>query len=176
MDETLGAERKAVAEAERPRDIQNPYVFVVGCPRSGTTLLQRMLDQHPRLAVANDTHFIPKVLQALQTQTDLNLTAPSDYGRTFHALLHSHLRPRGRDTLLVVLGDARTNRFDPLPWALEELSRRCRGVIWLLPEPRGRWGTGDSALADYLPYVDALVEAWDLEGLARGLVEVVRRI
>lgn len=37
----------------------NPYVFVVGSARSGTTLLQRMLDHHPELAVANDTHFIP---------------------------------------------------------------------------------------------------------------------
>jgi hypothetical protein len=36
----------------------NPYVFVVGCPRSGTTLLQRMMDNHPDLTVANDTHFI----------------------------------------------------------------------------------------------------------------------
>ena len=35
-----------------------PYLFVVGCPRSGTTLLQRMLDAHPKLTVANDTHFI----------------------------------------------------------------------------------------------------------------------
>lgn len=33
---------------------RNPYVFVVGCPRSGTTLLQRMLDAHPRLAVAEE--------------------------------------------------------------------------------------------------------------------------
>jgi len=41
----------------------NPYLFVVGCPRSGTTLLQRMLDSHPRLAVANDTHFIPRALE-----------------------------------------------------------------------------------------------------------------
>jgi len=41
----------------------NPYVFVVGCPRSGTTLLQRMLDNHPRLAVANDTHFIARCLE-----------------------------------------------------------------------------------------------------------------
>jgi hypothetical protein len=38
---------------------RNPYVFVVGCPRSGTTLLQRMLDAHPMLAVSNDPHFIP---------------------------------------------------------------------------------------------------------------------
>ncbi|MGH2967789.1 MAG: sulfotransferase family protein [Solirubrobacteraceae bacterium] len=38
---------------------RNPYLFVVGCPRSGTTLLQRMLDAHPLLAVSNDPHFIP---------------------------------------------------------------------------------------------------------------------
>ena len=38
----------------------NPYVFVVGCPRSGTTLLQRMLDNHPQLTIANDTHFITR--------------------------------------------------------------------------------------------------------------------
>lgn len=38
---------------------RNPYLFAVGCPRSGTTLLQRMLDHHPQLAVSNDPHFIP---------------------------------------------------------------------------------------------------------------------
>ena len=37
---------------------RNPHVFVVGCPRSGTTLLQRMLDAHPLIAIANDPHFI----------------------------------------------------------------------------------------------------------------------
>lgn len=41
----------------------NPQLFVVGCPRSGTTLLQRMLDAHPMLAVANDTSFIHKPLK-----------------------------------------------------------------------------------------------------------------
>jgi len=30
---------------------RNPSLFVVGCPRSGTTLLQRMLDSHPEMAV-----------------------------------------------------------------------------------------------------------------------------
>lgn len=36
----------------------NPYLFVVGSERSGTTLLQRMLNHHPQLAVINEARFI----------------------------------------------------------------------------------------------------------------------
>src|SRR5207237_2949341 len=36
----------------------HPALFVVGCARSAATLLQRMLDHHPLLAVSNDPHFI----------------------------------------------------------------------------------------------------------------------
>jgi Sulfotransferase family len=38
----------------------NPYVFIVGCPRSGTTLLQRMLDAHPHLAIIDETRWIDR--------------------------------------------------------------------------------------------------------------------
>lgn len=54
--------------------VRNPYLFVVGCPRSGTTLLQRMLNSHPLLAVANDSHFIPRVIKDLAVGTDPKLT------------------------------------------------------------------------------------------------------
>jgi hypothetical protein len=40
---------------------RNPFVFVVGCPRSGTTLLRRMLDAHPDLAITRETHWIPEL-------------------------------------------------------------------------------------------------------------------
>ena len=53
---------------------QNPYLFVVGCPRSGTTLLQRILDHHPQLAVSNDTHFIPGAIKRAGDGTDPPLT------------------------------------------------------------------------------------------------------
>jgi hypothetical protein len=33
------------------------YFFIVGSPRSGTTLLQRMLNGHPQIAVTPETHF-----------------------------------------------------------------------------------------------------------------------
>lgn len=55
----------AKPEAGAAPGAEAPFVFVVGCPRSGTTLLQRMLDAHPDLAVANDTHFVPRAVQAV---------------------------------------------------------------------------------------------------------------
>jgi uncharacterized protein len=106
----------------------------------------------------------------------LNLSAPSDYGRAFHHLLRSPARPRGRRTVLVVLGDGRTNRFDPLEWAFAELADACGAVIWLVPEAATMWAAGDSALDRYLLHVDAAVEARDLSGLARGVREIVRRL
>jgi Sulfotransferase family len=37
----------------------NPYLFIVGCPRSGTTLLGRMVDAHPNIAVIHEGRFAP---------------------------------------------------------------------------------------------------------------------
>ena len=34
-------------------------LFIVGCSRSGTTLLQQMLNAHPRIAITPETHFMP---------------------------------------------------------------------------------------------------------------------
>ncbi|MDQ7013379.1 MAG: sulfotransferase [Planctomycetota bacterium] len=55
------ASSRAVAQ-QRPASDQAacPLVFVVGCPRSGTTMLERMLDAHRDLAMAHETHWITK--------------------------------------------------------------------------------------------------------------------
>lgn len=53
---------------------RNPCLFVVGCARSGTTLLQRLLDAHPQLAVSNDPHFIHEGLRK-SAGRDVPLTA-----------------------------------------------------------------------------------------------------
>lgn len=48
----------APAHSEAPAA---PPVFVVGCPRSGTTLLRLMLDAHPSLSIPPESHFIPQL-------------------------------------------------------------------------------------------------------------------
>ncbi|NIU86105.1 MAG: hypothetical protein GWN56_02015 [Nitrosopumilaceae archaeon] len=47
-------------------EIKQPYFLVVGCPRSGTTLLQRMLNAHPLLAIENDIDIIIQGLNKKQ--------------------------------------------------------------------------------------------------------------
>lgn len=39
--------------------MENPFLFIVGCPRSGTTLLQRMVNAHPKIAITPESHWIP---------------------------------------------------------------------------------------------------------------------
>ncbi len=41
----------------------NPFLFIVGANRSGTTLLRRLVDAHPRVAVTKETHWIPRLLR-----------------------------------------------------------------------------------------------------------------
>ncbi len=106
----------------------------------------------------------------------LDPAAPSDYGRAFYQARSVLLRSGGRDTVLVVLGDARTNRRDPLSWAFEEVASRCRRVLWLNPEPRALWDTGDSVMSVYLPSCDLACEVRDLDALAAGVRQILRSL
>ncbi len=48
----------------------NPYVFLVGSPRSGTTMLKRMVNAHPLIAVTRETHWIPSYFEKRKGVTD----------------------------------------------------------------------------------------------------------
>src|SRR3712207_6135656 len=54
----------------------NPYVFIVGCPRSGTTLLQRMVDAHPDIAITRQSRFIPNYYEKRKGLTPDGLVTP----------------------------------------------------------------------------------------------------
>src|SRR5262249_23526017 len=50
------APRRPDGHKSSDQESVNPYLFVVGVPRSGTTLLQRLLDAHPQLSVINEAY------------------------------------------------------------------------------------------------------------------------
>ncbi|MEU6283075.1 VWA domain-containing protein [Streptomyces sp. NPDC047028] len=78
----------------------------------------------------------------------------SDYGVALGEFTERYGDAVGPRTTVFVLGDARTNMSDPNLPAAGELARRARRVYWLNPEPRERWGTGDSAAPAYAELVE----------------------
>jgi hypothetical protein len=54
----------------------NPYVFIVGCPRSGTTLLRRLVDAHPELAIARGTRWIAPTYECRRGLTPEGFVTP----------------------------------------------------------------------------------------------------
>ncbi|MBN1237222.1 MAG: sulfotransferase [Gammaproteobacteria bacterium] len=48
-------------------------VFVFGCPRSGTSLLSRILNTHPRIGIPFESHFYTKFVPRLRRYGDLSV-------------------------------------------------------------------------------------------------------
>ncbi|ARP68808.1 VWA domain-containing protein [Streptomyces pluripotens] len=78
----------------------------------------------------------------------------SDYGVALGEFTERYGAAVGPRSTVFVLGDARTNMSDPNLPAVRDLARRARRVYWLNPEPRDRWGTGDSAAPAYAELVE----------------------
>jgi uncharacterized protein with von Willebrand factor type A (vWA) domain len=60
---------------------------------------------------------------------------------------------------------------------LRELRRRARRVLWICPEERWAWGSGDSEMPVYASQVDRVAVATrlsDLEEIAEALVPRAR--
>lgn len=98
----------------------------------------------------------------------------SDYGVALGEFAERYGGAVGPRTTVFVLGDARTNMSDPNLPAVRELARRARRVYWLNPEPRDRWGTGDSAAPAYAELVEMheCRTAAQLSALIAGLLPV----
>jgi uncharacterized protein with von Willebrand factor type A (vWA) domain len=110
----------------------------------------------------------PEDLDALHHYPQLNLFGFSDFGRVFYQFSQDMLGDLTRNTVVLILGDARNNAFDPQAWTLAEVRQHCRRIIWLNPELRRDWNTGDSVISAYAPFCEHVVECWTLEHLAQA--------
>jgi uncharacterized protein with von Willebrand factor type A (vWA) domain len=73
----------------------------------------------------------------------------SDYGNAFGVFAERFTSSITSRTSLLVLGDGRNNYRDPNLEALARLVSVAKHAHWLNPEPRGQWGSGDSAAKVY---------------------------
>ena len=106
-------------------------LFLFGCPRSGTSLLSRMLDSHPNIAIPYESHFYDGLYPVVRRYGDLD-------DRRTRTLMTEILRSRF------------VKSWAPLPSLTECLAAITRpgfdGVVegllraWTLSKGKSRWG------------------------------------
>ncbi|MBI3798418.1 MAG: VWA domain-containing protein [Deltaproteobacteria bacterium] len=104
----------------------------------------------------------------------LGLYALSDFGKVLQQFCQEYGdQLLTRNTLVLILGDARNNRRPPRPDLLAHLRSRAKKLIWLNPEPRERWNTGDSVIGRYAAKCDVVVECRNLRELLSALKQTL---
>jgi uncharacterized protein with von Willebrand factor type A (vWA) domain len=93
------------------------------------------------------------------------LDGHSDYGHAIEVFAERYPEAVGPRTSLLVLGDARNNYRPTSAPVFRQLCAQARHSYWLNPEPRGYWGSGDSATDVYADLVDEMVECRNVEQL-----------
>jgi sulfotransferase family protein len=89
----------------------NPYVFIVGCPRSGTTLLHRLADAHPLLAIVHETLWIPSFYERRVGLTPEGRVTPELLPRLVEHRRFKHLEIAPEEVERMLATD------EPIPYA-----------------------------------------------------------
>ena len=126
----------------------NPYVFIVGCPRSGTTLLQRMVDAHPQIAIVFETHWIPRWFEKRRGLTPEGYVTPKLVSRLLEDRRFKNLKV-GREDLERLIQPS-----EPVPYASFVTS-----IFDLHGEAAGKRLVGDKTPA-YVRSVPTLHDLW----------------
>src|SRR5436853_14157 len=103
----------------------------------------------------------------------INLSANSNYGHALKLFHNTWLGSITRRTTVIVIGDGRTNYNPPNAWALADLKRRCRRLVWLCPEEKHSWGFGDSEMPLYARHCHRVESVRSLDDLARVAAELM---
>ena len=76
----------------------------------------------------------------------------TDYGRAMQDFKDQVFNEIDNRTTIIILGDGRSNGSDPRVDILKDIKARAKRVIWLNPERKSIWGSGDSEMLRIAPY------------------------
>jgi uncharacterized protein with von Willebrand factor type A (vWA) domain len=98
----------------------------------------------------------------------------SNYGNSLADFEDGWGRYVTNKTTLIILGDARGNRTDPRIDIFQAIAARAKRVIWLNPEYRTAWGTGDSDMLRYRPFCHVATVCNTLRHLERVVTDILK--
>jgi hypothetical protein len=101
----------------------------------------------------------------------------TDYGQALFDFREQAGRDLDHRSIVIFLGDARGNYYEPRVDVMRAISQRVKQVFWLNPETPDRWGDGDSLMRHYAPFclrVDTCTRLQDIERFADRLLTITR--
>ena len=98
----------------------------------------------------------------------------TDYGKSLCDLEGFIENDIDRKTTLIILGDGRSNFGDPRTDILKSLHEKSKRIIFLNPEPKTLWGTGDSEMNRYAPYCHKAKACSSLSDLEKVVEDLLR--
>jgi len=100
----------------------------------------------------------------------------TDYGQALLDFKKLCLDDVDNRTTIIFLGDARNNYGDTHVEVMKEIYDRSKRVIWLNPESRVSWNTGDSEMRRYGTYSHQVEECNSLMHLERVVGNLLRQV
>jgi uncharacterized protein with von Willebrand factor type A (vWA) domain len=97
----------------------------------------------------------------------------TSYGQAFSDFKMDHEQKIDRRTTIIILGDGRSNYGDPRLDLFRDFAGRAKRIIWLNPEGRALWGTGDSVIPRYEPFCAQMSHVATLKDLEKAVDEVL---
>jgi uncharacterized protein with von Willebrand factor type A (vWA) domain len=98
----------------------------------------------------------------------------TDYGNSLLDFSSLALDDINSHTTVIILGDARNNNGDPKLEVMQSIYQRAGKVMWLNPESRKLWGSGDSEMNRYLSCCHYAAECNSLQQLERIVDQLLR--
>ena len=98
----------------------------------------------------------------------------TDYGSSLQDFAKLALDDINGNTTVIILGDARNNNGDPQLQIMQSIYQRCKQVLWLNPESRKVWGSGDSEMLRYQSACHFTAECNNLKQLERIVDQLLK--
>ncbi|WP_166424453.1 VWA domain-containing protein [Paraglaciecola sp. 20A4] len=98
----------------------------------------------------------------------------TDYGKALADFQMQALASIDKKTTVIMLGDARNNQGDGRTDIWQKVFRQSKRVLWLNPEQRNSWDSGDSIMSQYSPWcssVEPCRNLKDIEGIFNRLLK-----
>lgn len=170
--------------------VQKPKVFAL-CDVSGSVArvarflllflysLNELLPDIRAFAFSNELGEVTQTFERLAVEEAVEEAlftwgkGTTDYARSLHQFRSECIHQIDRRSTVIILGDGRNNYFDPKPQILRDISERAKQVLWLNPEPKDEWNTGDAEMRKFVPYcfrAEVCTSIRDLERFADRLL------